>query len=783
MSSERPAKRHKLPEEKGKNPYLAHMDDDEEIMAPTTSKRRIGGFGQSFNDEAESYDRSVLDDMVRHHTTAEQAMMAEDGPLNPFNSKPLSTKYFGILQKRRDLPVHQQRQEFLDLYHSTQILVFVGETGSGKTTQIPQFVLFDDLPHLEGKQVACTQPRRVAAMSVAKRVADEMDVSLGQEVGYNIRFEDNTSKSTILKYMTDGMLLREAMNDPDLTRYSCVILDEAHERTLATDILMGLLKEIALRRKDLKIIIMSATLDAEKFQRYFHDAPLLAVPGRTHPVEIYYTPEYQRDYLEAAIQTVLQIHAVEAPGDILLFLTGEEEIEDACRKISLEADDLIRETGCGQLKVYPLYGSLPPAQQQKIFDPAPGPSTPNGPPGRKVVISTNIAETSLTIDGIVYVIDPGFSKQKVYNPRIRVESLLVSPISKASAQQRAGRAGRTRPGKCFRLYTEESFKKELHEQSYPEVLRSNLSSTVLELKKLGIDDLVHFDFMDPPAPETMMRALEELNYLACLNDDGDLTPLGRLASEFPLDPMLAVMLITSPEFYCSNEILSLTALLSVPSVFVRPNSARKKADEMKMQFRHIEGDHLTLLNVYMAFKGPEAQRNPANWCYDHFLSLRSLQSADSVRSQLKRLMERNDLELVSTPFENPDYYTNIRKALTSGFFMQVAKKSSSGKHYITAKDNQDVLLHPSTVLEKESEWVIYNEFVLTTKNYIRTVTAIKPEWLFELAPAYFDLSTFKKGEVRLSLERVVHKMTVARERAEKRERTLKQSGKKSRYTT
>lgn len=357
-------------------------------------------------------------------------------------------------------------------------------------------------------------------MSVAKRVADEMDVRLGEEVGYNIRFEDMTGPKTILKYMTDGMLLREAMNDHNLERYSCIILDEAHERTLATDILMGLLKEVALRRPDLKIIIMSATLDAQKFQRYFNDAPLLAVPGRTHPVEIYYTPEPERDYVDAALRTVLQIHATEPEGDILLFLTGEEEIEDASRKITLEAEELMREADCGPLKVYQLYGTLPPAQQQRIFEPAPPPRRPGGPPGRKVVVSTNIAETSLTIDGIVYVVDPGFSKQKVYNPRIRVESLLVSPISKASAQQRAGRAGRTRPGKCFRLYTEGAFQKELIEQTYPEILRSNLASTVLELKKLGIDDLVHFDFMDPPAPETMMRALEELNYLACLDDDG-----------------------------------------------------------------------------------------------------------------------------------------------------------------------------------------------------------------------------------------------------------------------
>jgi pre-mRNA-splicing factor ATP-dependent RNA helicase DHX15/PRP43 len=585
-----------------------------------------------------------------------------------------------------------------------------------------------------------------------------MDVKLGEEVGYSIRFEDMTSSKTILKYMTDGMLLREAMNDHDLKRYSTIILDEAHERTLATDVLMALLKEVVVRRPDLKLVIMSATLDAQKFQGYFNDAPLLAVPGRTHPVEIFYTPEPERDYVEAALRTVLQIHATEAEGDILLFLTGEEEIEDAARKISLEVDEMIREADAGPLKVYPLYGTLPPAQQQKIFEPAPPPRKEGGRPGRKCIIATNIAETSLTIDGIVYVVDPGFSKKKVYNPRIRVESLLVSPISKASAQQRAGRAGRTRPGKCFRLYTEGAFKKELIEQTHPEILCSNLSSTVLELKKLGVDDLVHFDLMDPPAPETLMRALEELNYLACLDDDGNLTTMGRLASEFPLDPALSVMLISSPEFYCSNEILSLTALLSVPQIFVRPASARKRADEMKNLFAHPDGDHLTLLNVYHAFKGDEAQANPRQWCHDHFLSLRALQSADNVRLQLKRIMEREELELMSTPFEDKKYYENIRRALVSGFFMQIAKKEANGKTYTTVKDNQTVLLHPSTVLGQESEWVVYNEFVLTTKNYVRTVTSVRGEWLLDIAPNYYDISTFPKGEVRTALLRIQERM-------------------------
>ncbi|KAL4919767.1 P-loop containing nucleoside triphosphate hydrolase protein [Aspergillus aurantiobrunneus] len=740
------------------NPYLAHM------YADTSSNGNSSSQADNKN--------SAFAKLQRHKTTAALAQKVEDNEFNPFTEQPYSNKYFSILETRRDLPVHAQRDEFLKLYQESQILVFVGETGSGKTTQIPQFVLLDDLPQTQGKMVACTQPRRVAAMSVAQRVAAELDVNLGEEVGYSIRFEDMTGPKTLLKYMTDGMLLREAMNDHVLSRYSTIILDEAHERTMSTDVLMGLLKEVVQRRPDLKIIIMSATLDAQKFQRYFNDAPLLAVPGRTHPVEVFYTPEPEQDYVEAAIRTVLQIHATEDDGDILLFLTGEEEIEDAARKISLESDEMVREADAGPLKVYTLYGSLPPHMQQRIFDPAPAPRRPGGRPGRKVIVSTNIAETSLTIDGIVYVVDPGFSKQKIYNPRIRVESLLVSPISKASAQQRAGRAGRTRPGKCFRLYTEGAFKKELIDQTYPEILRSNLSSTVLELKKLGIDDLVHFDLMDPPAPETLMRALEELNYLACLDDEGDLTPLGRLASEFPLDPALAVMLISSPEFYCSNEILSITALLSVPQIFVRPASQRKRADEMKNLFAHADGDHLTLLNAYHAFKSPEAQENTKQWCHDHFLSLRSLQSADNVRMQLLRIMEREELEMISTSFEDKKYYENIRRALCAGFFMQIAKKETQGKSmYMTIKDHQSVLLHPSTVLAHDAEWVLYNEFVLTTKNYIRTVTAVKPEWLIDIAPSYYDISSFPKGDIRSSLLR-------AAERLSRKEKMRADSGKR-----
>ena len=337
--------------------------------------------------------------------------------LNPYTHKPFSQRYYDILATRKKLPVYAYLEDLVTHLQDNQVIVVEGETGSGKTTQMPQALVNGGFVEgaYAGMMVACTQPRRVAAMSVSKRVAEEMDVELGEHVGYNIRFENCTSQSTILKFMTDGMLLREAMNDPLLSNYSCVVLDEAHERTLATDILFGLLKEVLQKRSDLKVVVMSATLDAERFQKYFNDAPLMRVPGRTHPVDIFYTPEPERDYLDATIRSVVQIHQFEGPGDILIFLTGEAEIEKCCAEISREGN-LLGDT-CGELLVLPLYSTLPPREQQRIFCEAPGPRTPGGPPGRKVVVSTNIAETSLTIDGIVYVIDPGFSKQKVRQKR------------------------------------------------------------------------------------------------------------------------------------------------------------------------------------------------------------------------------------------------------------------------------------------------------------------------------------------------------------------------------
>ena len=665
--------------------------------------------------------------------------------INPLNGRQYSKRYYDILKVRKSLPVYQFIDRLAKTVRENQVVVLEGETGSGKTTQIPSALLEKGFGGSPTQLIACTQPRRVAAMSVAERVAQELDVTLGEEVGYNIRFDDNTGPKTVLKYMTDGMLLREAQSDPKLSRYAVIALDEAHERTLATDVLFGLLKEVMQKRPDLKVVVMSATLDAKKFVDYFDNAPLMRVPGRLHPVEIFYTTKPERDYVEAAIRTVVQVHLCEEPGDILLFLTGQKEIEDACAKLRDEASNF--KEGDPELVVYPLYSALPAAKQKLIFKSAP-------PGGRKVVVSTNIAETSLTIDGIVYVVDPGFSKQKVYNPRIRVESLLVSPISRASAKQRSGRAGRTRPGKCYRLYTEQAFKEDLQEQTYPEILRSSLSNVVLTLLKLGIRDLVHFDFLDPPAPETLMRALEQLNYLGAIDDEGELTQLGRTMAALPLEPQLAKMLIASVDYNCSNEILSIVALLSVPQVFMRPKEAGKAADVAKQRFAHAEGDHLTLLNAYHAYL---AKGGDSRWCWDNFINERTMKQAGRVRNQLRDMLVRLQIPLLSTDFKSRYYYVNIRKAICAGFFMQVAHLERVG-HYLTVKDNQMVTFHPSTVVDSRPAWCVYNEFVLTSRNYIRTCTVIKPEWLLEMAPHYYDLRNFPECEAKRELARLCASM-------------------------
>ena len=640
----------------------------------------------------------------------------------------LAQKRDALLNDRLSLPISEHREQLLSAIEKFPCLVIVGETGSGKTTQLPQFLVEAGYSRSGSKKIGCTQPRRVAAMSVASRVAEEMGVKLGQEVGYSIRFEDQTNDNTIVKYMTDGMLLREFLTDPALEQYSVMIIDEAHERTVHTDILFALVKDLLKARDDFRVIISSATIDAEKFSAFFDNAPIYNVPGRRFPVSINYTKQPEANYIEAAVLTVLQVHITQPlEGDILVFLTGQQDIE--------EATDLIqsRTRGLGskipELIVLPIYASLPTDLQAKIFEPTP-------PGARKVVLATNIAETSITIDNIVYVVDPGFCKQNAYNPATGMETLQVVPISQASADQRAGRAGRVKPGKCFRLFTKWSFAHELEPQNAPEIKRSNLASVVLLLKSIGIDNLHDFEFMDPPPAQTLHKALAELYLLGALNDKGELTFLGRRMSALPMDPMMARALVASDQYKCVDEVITIVAMLSESnSVFYRPKDKEKQADQARKTFSSPAGDHLSLLRV---FKDWEATGYSSVWCRENFVQFRTLKRARDIKEQLERLVDMIDVQRSSDP-HNVD---NIRRALVAGYFYHSARLNKSGS-YVTVKKPHTVEVHPQSVCFKQGcRVLIYHELVLTTKEYMRNVFEVKPEWLIEAAPDLFSQEDF-----------------------------------------
>ena len=625
---------------------------------------------------------------------------------------------------RKSLPIYQFRDELLAAVAEHQVLIIVGETGSGKTTQIPQY-LHEAGYTKGGLKVGCTQPRRVAAMSVAARVAEEMGVKVGNEVGYSIRFEDSTSDKTILKYMTDGMLLREFLTEPDLGGYSALMIDEAHERTLHTDILFGLVKDIAKFRPELRLLISSATMDAQKFARFFDDAPIFNIPGRRYPVDIHYTQQPEANYLQAAVTTIFQIHISQGKGDILVFLTGQEEIEAA----EMNLQETARKLGSTipEMIICPIYANLPTELQAKIFEPTP-------PGARKVVLATNIAETSLTIDGIVYVIDPGLVKENVYNSRTGMESLVVTPCSRASANQRSGRAGRVGPGKCFRLYTKWAFYNELEANTTPEIQRTNLNSVVLLLKSLGINNLIEFDFMDPPPAETLIGAIEQLYALGAINSQGELTKVGRQMAEFPTDPMLAKAILAADKYGCVEEVLSIISMLGESSaLFYRPKDKKIHADSARARFTVKEGgDHLTLLNIWNQWVDSDFSYV---WAKENFLQQRSLTRARDVRDQLAKLCDRVEVTVSSCGAAD---LPPIQKAITAGFFPHAARLQRGGDTYRGVKNGMTVHLHPSsTLFQINPKWVIYYELVLTSKEYMRGNMPLQPEWLTEVAPHYY----------------------------------------------
>ncbi|KAI0124916.1 P-loop containing nucleoside triphosphate hydrolase protein [Xylariales sp. AK1849] len=658
----------------------------------------------------------------------------------------LSSSFIPALHKPAALlPIAKHRESLLYLIEANQVTIVVGQTGSGKTTQIPQFL--EQAGWCEdGKVVAVTQPRRVAATTVAIRVAEEFGCELGKEIGYSIRFEDVTSATTRIKFLTDGLLIREALVDPLLSRYSVIMVDEAHERSISTDILLGLLKKILKRRPELRVIISSATLQAEEFLKFFsrssdelhqtkngngQTGSIASLEGRTYPIDVLYLESPAEDYVEKAISTVLDIHTKEPDGDILVFLTGREEIDTAVQAISERAAEL--RPGSQSISVMPLYAGLSTEQQMYVFEEAPENT-------RKVIVSTNIAEASVTVDGMVYVIDSGYVKLRAFDPRTGIESLTATPVSKAAASQRAGRAGRTKPGKCFRLYTEENFQA-LAEANVPEIQRTNLAPFVLQLKALGIDNVVRFEYMTPPPAELLIKATELLFSLGALDDYAKLTrPLGMRMAELAVEPMMAKTLLTASSFGCLSEILTIAAMTSLGgTIWIQRDGEKKQVESARRKFAAEEGDHLTLLNVYQTFvtKGKRESR----FCHENHLNFKAMTRAVSIRVQLKRYLDRFGITVdENLKASSSSRGEQIRRCLTTGYFAHAAKMQPDGS-FRNVEGGTVLHAHPSSLMfNRKADWVIFHELMETgSKTFIRDITKVEKNWLLEYASDFYQL--------------------------------------------
>ncbi|KAI6861427.1 ATP dependent RNA helicase [Hortaea werneckii] len=649
------------------------------------------------------------------------------------------------------LPIARHREALLYTVETYPVTILIGQTGSGKTTQLPQYLAQSGWCN-DGKVVGVTQanltqqPRRVAATTVARRVAEELRSPLGQDVGYSIRFEDVTSAATKIKFLTDGLLLREALVDPLLSRYSIIMVDEAHERSLSSDVLLGVLKKIRKKRPELRIVVSSATIEAEHFLQCFaagdedidedqKTARIVSIEGRAFPVDVHYLTDPCEDYLERAVHTVFDIHTSEPAGDILVFLTGRDEIEKALQLVADRLPSL--SAAADKILALPMYAGLTTEQQMYVFEPAPENH-------RKVIFSTNIAEASVTIDGIVYVVDCGFVKLRAYNPTTGIETLTPTPVSKASATQRAGRAGRTKAGKCYRLYPEATFQT-LPATTVPEIQRSNLAPTILQLKALGIDNIARFDFLTPPPAELIIRALELLYSLGALNDYAKLTsPLGTRIAELALEPMLAKCLLSSPSFGCLSEMLTIAAMVSLQGNVWFTHDEKKREESARRKFAVEEGDHLTLLNVYQAFV--TSGKKDAKWCQQHYLNFKSMIRAVSIRNQLRRYLERFGIDVTESLGSGQGVLRaggqppeeRIRRCLTSGYFAHAARMQADGT-FRTIDGGTTLHAHPSSLMfNRKADWVIFTEIMETgEKTYIRDVTKIEKGWLTEYAPEYY----------------------------------------------
>ncbi|WCJ38716.1 RNA helicase family protein [Euphorbia peplus] len=634
------------------------------------------------------------------------------------------------------LPIVQFEEKIIETVEHNPVVVIIGETGSGKSTQLSQ--MLHRRGYTQSGIIAVTQPRRVAAVSVARRVAQELDVQIGDEVGYAIRFEDRTSERTRIKYLTDGVLLRESLSNPELSEYSVIILDEAHERSLNTDILLGLVKRLVkFRASNLKILITSATLDGEKVSEFFSGCPILNVPGKLYPVEILYSKERPISYIESCVNTALDIHVRQPEGDVLIFMTGQDDIDKLVSKLEDRVQSL-EEGSCLDAIILPLHGSLPPEMQVRVFTPPP-------PNCRRFIVATNIAETSLTVDGVVYVIDSGYVKQRQYNPLTGMYSLDVVQISKVQAKQRAGRAGRTRPGKCYRLYPSMMYEDDFLDVTVPEIQRSSLAGTVLYLKSLDLPDIdiLKFDFLDPPSYESLEDALKQLYLIDAIDENGSVTSVGRTMAELPLEPSLSRTLMEANENGSLSQALTVAAMLSAETTLLptRSKNTEKKRKHASHEFDLPDGsgfgDHIQLLQIYELW---DQNDYSIDWCKDNGLQIRGMKFVKDVRKQLCQIMQKvakgsYDVQAGGRYRKGEYEYRNLRKALCAGYANKLAEKMVHHNGYRTIGfKHQLVQVHPSSVLETDEfgkfpNFVVYHELIATSRSFMRDVCAVESSWV------------------------------------------------------
>eukprot|EP00928_Gymnodinium_smaydae_P009945 TRINITY_DN1372_c0_g1_i1.p1 TRINITY_DN1372_c0_g1~~TRINITY_DN1372_c0_g1_i1.p1 ORF type:complete len:707 (-),score=178.99 TRINITY_DN1372_c0_g1_i1:153-2273(-) len=657
-----------------------------------------------------------------------------------------------------ELPVCKHRSDIVEAVRNHRVVVLVGETGSGKTTQVPKFLHEAGLA--QSGAVACTQPRRIAAISIANRVASEMGCDVGTLVGYHVRFANRTSRETRIKYMTDGMLVRECAGSHGLASCGVVVLDEAHERSINTDVLLGLVRRAldAGTQPELRVVVMSATLNAMPFVEFFggkEKVKLLNVPGRQFPVQVHYTPAPEPDFLEAALIAVLQIHIWRPPGDVLVFLPGQGDIdglqqllEDRRSLLSSLRRDSPTEpvfkpaAGSAPVKqvipaaadvddfvVRPIYASLPFDEQELVFQPAP-------PRCRKIVLATNIAETSITIPMIRYVVDAGLMKLKVCHPQTGVEALELVETSQASAGQRAGRAGREAPGEVYRLYVESELER-MPFQTPAEIMRCEMATVYLQLKALGIERVGDLPLVDKPPPEALLKAAHFLCRIGALDKANQLTDVGWRLSAMPIHPLYAYCLLVAVEFECMAEMLSIVAMLSTEMPFFVQKKQNEVAKESK-PLLHEDGDHLSLLSIFSKWNKSSHRQSFAR---QHCLNHAALERALTIRKQLKDLVTGSWKVAQITSCGGPANWSVVQRCLLKACFTQTARLDEVNQsNYETLLGRQTARLHPSSVLFRRRPpppCVVYAELVTTTRNYLRTATAVDPAWLAELCPQHF----------------------------------------------